>query len=333
MCDGEPIHRQVVLRCILLVRCDGAGMCMASLGVIEEGRRASVAIRGTWAAARDEAALAANVYGQAVYAMESFLSDSAGIWGRFQMLWPAMQPWKEVLCFSFFSSHVERAARLLLRLVFAAALGALLRQAIFGAFARSATHQVCQARAGDDAQALPVSLLCHALAALCCAPISMAPLATKPRCAWLRWALLVAGNMGSLLIVVLFLANSSNADGTWWLVCLIGILVQEFLFIPLFAGFGLATLATLLLRNPSLAEELRDCSTQALAPFLENEKSKESLQNRISITSEQNRISIGSEPSVVMEDSGRMAAPSLMRNISQQNTKGQVLAVMPGMPS
>ena len=295
--------------------------------MLEEGRRASVAVRGTWAEARDEAALAANVYGQAVYAMESFLSDAAGIWGRFQMLWPAMQPWKGVLYFSFFSSHLERAARLLLRLVLAATFGALLRQAIFGAFARSATHQLCRsARPGEDTLALPVSLLCQAMGILCCAPLSMAPLATKPRCAWLRWALLVAGNLASLLIIVLFLANSSDADGTWWLICLIGILTQEFLLLPLLAAFGLANLATLLLRrSPDLAENLRDCSAQALAPFLEREKSKDSLS--------QKRISIGSEPSVVMEDEGRVHAPSLMRNLSQEHSKGQVLGVIPGMPS
>ncbi|CAE7254768.1 unnamed protein product [Symbiodinium sp. CCMP2456] len=254
---------------------------MASLAVLEEGRRASVAARGTWAEARDEAALAANVYGQAVYAMESFLSD-AGIWGRFQMLWPAMQPWKGVLYFSFFSSHLERAARLLLRLVLAATFGALLRQAIFGAFARSATHQLCRVRGGDDTLALPVSLLCHAMGILCCAPLSMAPLATKPRCAWLRWALLVLGNLASLLIIVLFLANSSDADGVWWLICLIGILTQEFLLLPLLTAFGLATLATVLLRRHSdLAESLRDCSAQALAPFLEREKSKVIVEDAV----------------------------------------------------
>ncbi|CAE7317710.1 unnamed protein product [Symbiodinium sp. KB8] len=259
--------------------------------------------------------------------MESFLSDAAGIWGRFQMLWPAMQPWKGVLYFSFFSSHLERAARLLLRLVLAATFGALLRQAIFGAFARSATHQLCRARGGDDTLALSVSLLCHAMGILCCAPLSMAPLATKPRCAWLRWSLLVLGNLASLLIIVLFLANSSDADGMWWLICLIGILTQEFLLLPLLTAFGLATLATLLLRrHADLAENLRDCSAQALAPFLEREKSKDSLS--------QKRISIGSEPSVVMEDEGRFhEAPSLMRNLSQEHSKGQVLGVIPGMPS
>jgi len=284
-----------------------------------------MAVRGTWAQARDEAALAANVYGQAVYAMEFFLSESSDIRSRFLMLWSAMQPWKEVLYFSFFSSHLERAARLLFRLLTAATFAALLRQAIFGAFARSATDKVCQERQDDTFQVLAVSLLCYALARLCAVPLSSPPLGINQRCVSLRWAVLMTGNLSAVLVIILFLANSSDADGMWWLLCLCSILFQEFLLNPFVVAFVLASISTiLLLRRPDLAEELRDGSVTSPAPPLQKELSKEKLQQRISISS---------EPSVVMEDQGRFQPPSLFRNISEDRSKGQILSVLPGNPS
>eukprot|EP00434_Breviolum_minutum_P027530 symbB.v1.2.024350.t1/scaffold2293.1/size83143/3 len=86
---------KIVDRCAMFIRCYRAGLTERTLLVMQEGTTLSK--RQTWADAREEAAMVANLHTQAVLILESFGNPNAGVLTRFRLLWPAMQPWREAI--------------------------------------------------------------------------------------------------------------------------------------------------------------------------------------------------------------------------------------------
>jgi len=284
----------VALRCVNYIRCCHAGLCLRTLNLVQEIH--SSQIRSTWADEREQQTMITVLHAQAAHIVESFVNASFNV--RFLMLLPAMLPWKEALYFSIFSSKLERAARLLLRLLLALASAALLRGFGLGLENDCSDPTV--------PQILPWVLLC-----CLCGRLLLLPLALLARRSlWpLRWALLAPGLLGSTSLLVLFLANARDADGLWWLICFCGVLLLDLVLFPVLKAMVLTLLATCTIRADA-AEHLRH-------QVLSLKGSKDAVQ----VT----------QVTIRREESEAKMAPCLIRSISKEDSK--VLSVLPGQAS
>ncbi|CAK9051013.1 unnamed protein product [Durusdinium trenchii] len=180
----------IIHRCTMYIRCYKASLCERTLSLVQES---TVSARQTWADARETNAMIASVRAQGIYILESF--GNAGLSERFRMLWPPMQPWRQVFYFSFYSSKNERLARLLLRLALSALLAALARQLVFGAFsadAEDAAPEVCGQRPEGLAEVLPLALICHGIARLSSSLLDAACMLQRG-CLCCRWVAVSQG--------------------------------------------------------------------------------------------------------------------------------------------
>eukprot|EP00913_Durusdinium_trenchii_P035732 g33435.t1 len=223
----------------------------------------------TWADARETNAMIASVRAQGIYILESF--GNAGLSERFRMLWPPMQPWRQAFGVEF----AGRIARLLLRLALSALLAALARQLVFGAFsadAEDAAPEVCGQRPEGLAEVLPLALICHGIARLSSSLLDAACMLQRG-CLCCRWVAVSQGLLSSVVIVILFLSNTSDADGLWWMFCFLLILLLDrcwldLALVPFVATFLLAAVSTCLVDRGvvnSLLEEFpnHDAPVQA----------------------------------------------------------------------
>lgn len=308
----------VIHRCTMYIRCYKASLCERSLLVVQEG---NLSKRQTWADAREEAAMVANLRTQTVYILESSGNPSSSIMARFRMLWPALQPWREVTFFCIYSTRLERAARLLFRLSLASELAVVFRQLLFGAFKRHG-HEVCALRPENLAEAPPVAAMCCFVARLAWTPLH-ADFMQQYRCRCLRWVAVTQGLLSSSVIVVLFLSNTSDADGIWWMFCFITIIVLDLGVLPF-----LSTVFWVLLSSMALI-----CNYGAVKALREQLPSEDGNKKMPPVPAseskaEKARVTINSEPSVVEEPKSL-----LFRNSSKEHSKaqvGQVLSVLPG---
>jgi len=313
---------KIVDRCAMFIRCYRAGLTERTLLVMQEGTTLSK--RQTWADAREEAAMVANLHTQAVLILESFGNPNAGVLTRFRLLWPAMQPWREVTFFSIYSSKLERAVAWLFRMTLASAFSVTFRQVFFGAFTRQPSHQVCSQRPDNLGEAVPVAVISCCIARVVWMPLR-AGCMLQQRCKCLRWVAATQGLMSSSVVVVLFLSNTSNADGIWWLFSFIAILLLDIGIFPFLATLWWVMLATIALTWKwnaflLLREQLPRSEKHTAPEKVEKDK----------VASGQARVTINSEPSVHMEEPKSL----LGRTSSKEKSKGQVgqvLSVLPGV--
>jgi len=131
------------------------------------------------------------------------------------------------------------------------------------------------------------------------------------------------GLMSSSVVVVLFLSNTSDADGIWWLFSFIAILLLDIGIFPFLATLWWVMLATIALTYQWNAFLL-------LREQLPRSEKHTDKAEKDKVGSGQARVTINSEPSVHMEEPKSL----LGRTSSKEKSKGQVgqvLSVLPGV--